>query len=150
AVHGEGVFIWDVKTGNLLRRIPYAAGHVYAVAFDLEGKHTYVGGDLGTIEKRSVETGAVVKRFVGHLWYVRGLAVSRDGRYLVTGSAGKEVSIRLWDVANGKEIRRFGKNVRGGHCSVAFSPDGRHVLSGGYDGVLRLWDASSGQEVRRF
>ncbi|MCE7986630.1 MAG: hypothetical protein DYG89_36110 [Caldilinea sp. CFX5] len=34
--------------------------------------------------------------------------------------------------------------------SVAFSPDGRHVLAGSYDGVIHLWDAQTGQPLRQF
>src|SRR5262249_9274936 len=34
--------------------------------------------------------------------------------------------------------------------AVALTPDGRHALSGSYDGVLRLWDLTTGQLLRSF
>jgi WD40 repeat protein len=34
--------------------------------------------------------------------------------------------------------------------SVAISPNGRQVLTGGNDNVVRLWDVATGQELRCF
>ena len=34
--------------------------------------------------------------------------------------------------------------------SVAFSPDGRQILSGSYDRTIKLWDAATGREIRTF
>ncbi len=55
--------------------------------------------------------------------------------------------LRLWDATSGQAIHTL-EVLTGGVTSVAFSPDGRHLLSGGSDGTLRLWDAASGQALR--
>jgi WD40 repeat protein len=31
--------------------------------------------------------------------------------------------------------------------SVAYSPDGKHIVSGSYDNTVKVWDAQTGQEV---
>jgi len=33
--------------------------------------------------------------------------------------------------------------------SVAFSPDGRHIVSGSWDHTVRVWDAWTGQSVMK-
>ena len=104
-----------------------------------------------------VNTGQEVRRFEGSC-EASVLAFSPDGRLALSGSLtrGKTVdgsaadySIRLWDVATGKEVRRFL-----GHTAslmgVAFTPDGRQVLSASYDSTLRLWDVQTGRQLRVF
>jgi hypothetical protein len=57
-------------------------------------------------------------------------------------------TIRLWDLPSGKEVGRFGKELpqfagRGWVLAVAFSPDGRTLVSGGLDQTAHIWDVSS-------
>ena len=59
--------------------------------------------------------------------------------------AGQSVPICLWDLTDGKELRRL---VSEGECTqVAFSADGRRILSGHSGGWVRLRDVSNGEEV---
>src|SRR5262249_13445753 len=46
----------------------------------------------------------------------------------------------------GKEVRKFAGHSSWVGC-VAFLPDGKKALSGGYDGTLRLWDVDTGKLV---
>jgi serine/threonine protein kinase len=48
-----------------------------------------------------------------------------------------------------KEIRRMIGHADAA-LSVRFAPDGRHLASGGKDGMLLYWDVETGQIVRRF
>src|SRR5207245_11446011 len=59
-------------------------------------------------------------------------------------------TLRLWDVASRKELRRFGSGRLDYVCAVAFSPRGDLVASGGVqDDAIRLWDPATGKELRQ-
>ena len=47
-------------------------------------------------------------------------------------------TVRLWDVKTGKQKRVF-TGHRQGVTGMAFSPDGKTVASGSYDGTILLW-----------
>jgi hypothetical protein len=55
----------------------------------------------------------------------------------------------LWDVATGREIRTFSGHLAEVY-SVAFSHDGRQILSGSKDNTIKLWDVATGREIRTF
>jgi WD40 repeat protein len=52
--------------------------------------------------------------------------------------------VRLWDVATGKEVRRF-TGHEGSVNSVAVTPDGKYVVSGSGDKTVRVWELATGK-----
>jgi hypothetical protein len=84
--------------------------------------------------------------FQGHQAGVDRIALSPDGRLLVSGALDR--TVRIWDVATGQELRRMDHPDTVHH--VAFAPDGRTVASACMDRVARVWDVTTGQEVRQF
>jgi WD40 repeat protein len=84
------------------------------------------------------------------------LAFSPDGKLLATTSGGYDQqtrkrlpnSVRLWDVETRKLVRTLvadGPIVMG----MAFTSDGKQVVSVGFDGTFRRLDVASGKELDR-
>lgn len=77
---------------------------------------------------------------------VNPIAISGDGRYLVTTTRGG--TVRLWDVESGFELRSF--DTRSNEIySVTLSNDGKYVVTDDESGV-KLWDAESGDNLKGF
>jgi WD40 repeat protein len=87
-------------------------------------------------------TGKEVRRFAGHRETLYAVAMSSDGKTLV--SCARDDTLRFWDVATGKELRQV--NHDGGVWRLAFSPDGTVLATGG--GNARFWDAATGKLLR--
>lgn len=78
---------------------------------------------------------------------VSAVAFASDGKTLA--SAGWDNVIRLWDVAEARELRSLTGHTGEIEC-IAFAPDGKTLVSGAWDRTLRLWDVAEGKELRRF
>jgi WD40 repeat protein len=59
------------------------------------------------------------------------------------------MEVLVWDVKTGRILHHL-KGHDGPVNCVVFTPDGRHVLSGGVDKSIRIWDSETGKEIKRF
>src|SRR5947208_1573285 len=87
------------------------------------------------------QSAQVVGTLEGHSDPVYAIAWSPDGKTLVTG--GFDNSVRLWDAATRKEIKRFDGHS-GLVLAVAPAPDGKRLLSGSLDKTAKVWQVPGG------
>jgi hypothetical protein len=166
------VRLWDPAGGKSLHVL---AGHgvpVRSLAFSPDGKTLFAGCLDGTIKIWNVETRedrGVLQAMPPEdyrLW-INSLTVSPDGRTLAVAEnlvpipsglekeklAPREYKrlgqVRLWDIAN-KQSGTVLRGYRGMVLSVAFSPDGTTLVSGGgrtsQFGEVKVWDLPAGTE----
>ena len=148
-------------------RIAPILGHtaqVSSVTFSPEGDRLASASWDTTIKLWDVATGALLRTFEGHRSTVSSVAFSPDGSRILSGAGEPSSSarvgpfpterdnssdMRLWDVTTGALIRIFK-----GHANrveaVAFSPDGKRILSGSLDRSLKLWSIETGTVLRTF
>ena len=145
AAGGAGVHVWDLRRGEEVA--PGAAGHQggigqIAVA---SGGLIATASDDHTVRIWDAATGKERRR-LPHGHWVRAVALSPDGRSLVSSSL--DDTVRLWDLQSGKEVYKLpGHGELGGRRAVGFTPDGRRFLSWGDDLDLRVWDVKTGKAL---
>jgi WD40 repeat protein len=85
--------------------------------------------------------------FHGHTNSVRAVALSSDGKRIISGSQDK--SIRIWDAKTGEAVASSFHSHIHGITSVGISMDGRRVVSGS-DDKIRTWDVDTGKMIDCF
>ncbi len=134
----------DGERGSFVR------GRYPPLSFSPDGKVLAVEGiKPASVRLLDVMTGKEVSRFTGHRNGVLGAAISPDGKTIA--SVGYDETIRWWDRASGKELRKATWReppayLQGTRIRLAFSPDGKTLVSAGGDSTLRLWDVATGTQ----
>ncbi len=137
--------VCNAEDGQVLLDQVAAIGYPCDVVLTPSGGVIAVGIARGNIlQVTDIQTGKNLQFPTGHEEQVEHLAVSPDGRYVVSGS--RDGVARLFDTATGDMLRVFGGH-KGKVSEVAFSADGLRIATAGEDGTVRVWEPASGSEL---
>ncbi|MCO6479377.1 MAG: caspase family protein [Phaeodactylibacter sp.] len=166
----NAILLWDLQSGVTIRSFEGASSKITAVAFSGDGKYALTGGDKAII-RWDISSGRPVPPLMPVRSEATSLSFSPDGQYALSGhkiipvkedgglfrdtnrpAAGDEKAAILWQINSGEEIRPF-KQKASRFTDVAFSPDGKYILTGYTDDTnkespkytAKLWDAQTGQ-----
>jgi WD40 repeat protein len=133
--------VWELKSGNCLltNDIGDSTGFFVQLAITPDGKQAISRYGLSDhfIGIWNIETGENLMTLEGHTDTVKGVAVTPDGKKLVSSSEDK--TLKVWDLESGQCLATF-KGHTGPLYGVAVAPDGKRVVSGSYDNTLRVWE----------
>ena len=147
------IILWDVETGEEIRRFEGHPYVVFNVKFSPDGEMAASAGNGAIVILWDIETGEEIRRFEDfwedHIYPDNSfwnIAFSPDGQQLFAlHSSGP---IIVWDIESGEQIRQLDGHQGGG--SVIFRDDGREMVSASVDSQVVLWDVQKGEILYRF
>lgn len=134
---------------------------IQSFAFGPDGAEVACSKYNGTIQLRNSKNAQVIRTWSSNGHGGASIAISPDGKTLAVGSGNKpfrpeshpttspsDTSIELWDLPSGNLLGRLYGHTNS-VASLAFTPDGQTLASGGLDGQIILWDVRARAEIRR-
>lgn len=149
--------LWDVAGGKELRKLAGHEGPIVSAAFSPDGERILTsckdGGNNGGCVMRlwEVSSGREAARFRHNPTApvltpaIVNIAFVPNTPFLLSGN-NRDGYASVWDVSTDKPVRRLGPDDL---KSVAVSPDGKFILTGGQYGAIKIWDFGTGKELAK-
>jgi WD40 repeat protein/tRNA A-37 threonylcarbamoyl transferase component Bud32 len=153
---GDAVWVLDVFSSRIESRHPAGRSrkewaHFGAARLSPDNRRLYWGrSDYVTCRIQCIDLGTSQE-----LWHtdsqgepITSLDISPDGRVLASAAGFGDTTIHIWDAATGKLL----KPPLAGHTvwvsDLAFTGDGRRLISASGDQTIRCWDTSTWTETQ--
>jgi WD40 repeat protein len=156
STYADGIArIWDARTGRLRHTLTNERYLVLLdAAFSPNSKLLVTASSDGAAWIYNAQTGKKLNLVLARKGLLSA-AFSPNSKFVVTADVGG--TTQIWNASNYRQAAklaaqryRYGRStVRAIAFGAAFSPDSRHVVTAGSDGLARIWDAATGKLIRK-
>lgn len=136
------VKLWDAKEGKELKSFAGHKDSVYSVAFNKDGTQLASCGNDGLVKVYDVKSMAEIKTMMVDLPKPE---VKVETKKEEPKEKDKDKKAPKKDAGKKEEP----KEIRDAFTVVAFTPDGKQVLTGCNDKFLRYWNLADGKEAKK-
>jgi WD40 repeat protein len=140
--------IWDLDTGKSLFTLSGHAAAVRALAYSPDGRQLASGSDDRTVRLWDAALAQEGPPFPSQATRIVSVAFHPDGKRLAWAGMryaneppAASLETVVWDTVLGRAALR----IPGAENCVAFTPDGKRLLTGGKE--AKIWDAQTGREL---
>ncbi len=156
----DGLRIWDAATGREERHLSERLGfRPLRTAVSADGKYAASAGEEGARDGGpaplvlwDLAAGKKVKELAKGTYFSERFS-PRGNVLAVTRHTGmsmewKDSWVEAWDVNTGKQLASWVAH-KGDIRSLAFTGDGKVVMTAGADKTVRFWDSATGKKLRQ-
>jgi len=119
---------------------------INACRIDPQGRYVFGGPEDGAVVRFRLSDGERTVLTGGHQGWLRCLAFSTDGEFVITGATDKKIV--WWETAAESPVPvRTIEAHNGWVRSMDSSPDGSLIATGGNDNIVRVWNSRTGDRV---
>lgn len=134
----------DLRNNGEVKLLEGHSGAIRALAFSRDGTKVVTASEDRTAKVWDAKTGALIRTFPEHNYWVSAVAFSSDNKILATHD-WSDKTVRIWDASSGKkllDLPPFASYVD----SLSFSPDNQWLLIQ-TENSAKLWNLATGTEA---
>lgn len=144
--YDQKIILWNIDTAKPIRELEGHNGAVFGLSFRADGKVLASASADRTVKLWEVETGKRLDTLSESLKELNTVAFSPDGTRVAAG--GVDNRIRVWRISaqategtNSIQYAQFAHE--GAILRLAWSSDGKRILSSADDRTVKLWNAET-------
>jgi WD40 repeat protein len=135
--------VWDLGTGELIKMWGPFENETDSCAIDAIHGRAVLGCDDGVIRVFDIESSATLAEIAAHASGIKKVAASPVNGDIL--SAAYDQKILVWDATDFSQKVALERRATTWERSFNWTPDGKRILAGTFDGTVLVWDSETGK-----